>query len=256
MARVFIYGGCVSRDAVRYYPSYGMELIDYVSRQSLPSVFAPAKLRDLRIPSSFSGFQRRMIKGDIQSSLPSLLAAQAPEIDLLVWDLNIERVGFSQLSTGGIFTRNGAQIDSESSAVADTFPFGTDRHFELWKIALESFVNLLRDNGLLDRTLINATPWATHAAVPASASRWNPVDFNASVLRYWEQAAEAGIQVVRIPSKEVVADPSHKWGPAYFHYRPQTYKTQVKLIAQTAGLKRVRRLPIRTKLDNIFSRHV
>lgn len=39
---MFIYGGCTSRDAVDFYPEYGLELLGYVARQSLVSAFRPA----------------------------------------------------------------------------------------------------------------------------------------------------------------------------------------------------------------------
>lgn len=256
MAQVFIYGGCVSRDAVRYYPSYGMSLIGYVARQSLPSAFAPAKLSDYILAPTLSGFQQRMIKGDIQSSLPSILTEQASKIDIIIWDLNIERVGFSALNTGGIVTRNGAQMTSKSVLVEDAYAFGSDSHFRIWDLALEKFVELLRNTGLLCRTFVNATPWATEADVSVSATRWDPHDFNRLIPRYWERAESAGIKLIHVPSKKALADPDHKWGPAYFHYQPQAYKTQVKLIAKSAGLKRVRRLPTRETIRNFLDRHV
>src|SRR5690625_1135237 len=73
MTRVFIYGGCASRDAVRYYSPYGMHLVGYIARQSLPSALAPAKLKDFAIPTHLPKFQQRMIKGDIESHLPQTL---------------------------------------------------------------------------------------------------------------------------------------------------------------------------------------
>lgn len=39
MRRVFIYGGCTSRDAVDHYEDFGLELQSYIARQSLISAY-------------------------------------------------------------------------------------------------------------------------------------------------------------------------------------------------------------------------
>ena len=107
MRKVFIYGGCTSRDAVDHHEDYGLELHSYIARQSLISVYRPADAKLSDTAGIEGTFQRRMVRGDIASTLPTHLAEKATEIDLMVWDLMIERVGVQKVRSGGMITRNG-----------------------------------------------------------------------------------------------------------------------------------------------------
>lgn len=93
MRRVFIYGGCTSRDAVDQYADYGLQLHSYIARQSLISAYRPADPALFDTRGVEGTFLRRMLAGDIVGTLPKHLDENAAEIDLVVWDLMIERVG-------------------------------------------------------------------------------------------------------------------------------------------------------------------
>lgn len=233
MIKVLIYGGCTSRDAVDMYTDYGLELHTYIARQSLVSAFKPADPNEFDFDSPESKFQRRMYEGDVESSLPSTVKRYAAEIDLVVWDLMIERNGVAKVRSGGIVTRNGVPKKDGTPVIGGAYPFGTEGHLRQWLWALDKWVALLERTGLKEKTVLNATPWAItdkHGEAIQSAGGMTAEFFNDKIAAYWDAAEESGIKVARIPQSAAIADPDHKWGRAYFHYVPNTYKAQLDTI--------------------------
>lgn len=231
--KVFIYGGCTSRDAVEYYPQHDLDLLQYVARQSLISAFRPAEISEFAIDLSERPFQRRMIQGDIAGSLPTNVRRVANEIDLFIWDLMIERVGVAKVRSGGMVTLNGTDRIEGVPPLGGSYIFGTEGHLRQWSWALEKFVSLIESLNIKDKVVINATPWAMKNAAGEkfqSSSKSSPEWFNNNVSIYWELAESAGIKVARVAQEKAIADPDHKWGPAYFHYVPETYKAQLEAI--------------------------
>lgn len=232
MRRVFILGGCTSRDAVDHYPEFDLELGFYVARQSLISAFRPADPASFDIPDDLPSFQRRMFNWDIRGLLPSKLRAQAPETDVIIWDLMIERVGVAKVESGGMVTRNGVPRSATGKLVG-SYAFGTQAHVRQWLWALDKWVGLLDELGLRDKTVVNATPWASvdkHGDAFVSDSSMSAEWFNSNVTAYWDAIEQAGIKVARVDPADAIADPDHKWGPAYFHYVPETYRAQLRAI--------------------------
>lgn len=237
MRKVFIYGGCTSRDAVEYYEDFGLELHSYIARQSLISAYRPADPSLFETAGIEGTFQRRMFRGDVQGTLASHLAEHADEIDLMVWDLMIERVGVQKVRSGGMITRNGIprKAGVPANVMAGSYVFGTDPHLRQWKWALYRLVDTLRETGLRGKVIINATPWATvdQNGRPTKAdSSMTPDWFNENVQRYWQEAELEGIKVARLRQEDAIADTEHKWGPAYFHYVPETYRSQLRAITE------------------------
>lgn len=232
MTRVFIYGGCTSRDTADFcYDDYGMELHSYIARQSLISAFSPAAPDGFDLSKVKGKFQSRMLAGDIAGSLPGHLETSADSIDLIVWDFMIERTGVHEVKGGGMITRN--SVHRRNKRLGQLHRFGTEEHFTLWCGALEKFETETKRLGLFEKTVVNATPWAlvdTSGTRPDYNAGMSPELFNEVVEAYWSAAEEAGLKVARIAQEDAVADPEHKWGPAYFHYVPETYKAQMEAI--------------------------
>lgn len=235
MKRVFIYGGCTSRDAVDYYPQHGLELQAYVARQSLISAFKPAAVNEFNTQFTESNFQRRMYEGDIQGNLAATLRKNAPKIDVLVWDLMIERNGVARVRSGGLVTRNGVPKKEGMEAIGGAYAFASDGHFRLWTWALDRWVALLDQMKLKEKTILNATPWAlidNKGQLVKSQGGMTAEFFNNNIERYWDAAEEQGIKVVRLPQDVAVADTEHKWGKAFFHYVPETYEAQLDALTK------------------------
>ncbi len=104
--RVLIYGSCVTRDAVEFWDAEQLEMAGYVARQSLISAAAPpSDAEQFRLSQISSSFQRRMLRGDVESSLLPTLEECRDDYDVILWDLTDERNGVQQLPDGGWVTR-------------------------------------------------------------------------------------------------------------------------------------------------------
>lgn len=235
MTNVFIYGGCTSRDAVDHYQDYGLELHSYIARQSLISAFHPARPALWDFDTITSTFQKRMLRWDVAGRLPKHIQDNAEDIDLIVWDLMIERVGVRPVRGGGYVTNNPqTRKQATPGRLGNVIKFGTDEHLELWSAALQEFVSVLKATELYDSVIVNGTPWALLDAHGNKAdypdAGFSPEWFNATVQPYWARIEYHGIPVARVSQHDAIADPDHKWGPAYFHYVTTTYKAQLEAI--------------------------
>lgn len=228
--RVFIHGGCTSRDAVTFYPDYGFELAGYVARQSLISAYSPSdptKFNFSKIPSSF---QRRMFSGDVAGNLQESIAKSGAE--MLVWDLMIERVGVAEAPAGGYVTRNmNFRKIGAGPTLTGMVDFGSDEHFRLWTQACEKHAAWLDEVGMLGNTIINATPWAyvdEDGRTPGSGTGLSAEFFNSHIERYHDFTGNLGIKIINIPQEKAIASSTHQWGPAPFHYVESTYRAALE----------------------------
>lgn len=232
--RVFIFGGCASRDAVEFYPPH-MELAGYVARQSVISAYSHATEDGFELSGVKSSFQRRMFAGDIAGNAFERIREASP--DLIVWDLNIERVGVARLPAGGLVTASTAQRGWVGPGrLRAPIRFGTDAHFSLFSRMAARFLADLESVGLADRVVVNATPWAplpaeeAQIAAGVEAERFSARWFNQTISRYHQFLETRGVPLVCPPHEVVRARLDHKWGPGPFHYIEDTYRAMVAAI--------------------------
>lgn len=227
MAGIFMSGGCVIRDSFEQLKDEH-RLTGYVARQSLISAASR--------PSSYGGdfepknFEDRQVVGDLSSSLFQRIAEVAEETDLFVIDLLVERLGVLALPDGSYVTRtphlNKTGALGELFLSAPTLKLGSREHFELWAPAARQLVAALRDLGLLERTMLLETPFATTTLTGTAVKPyigWTPEDVVAKYAPYYGLLSELGMPSERIPDELVVSDDNHKWGASPFHYAPQTH---------------------------------
>jgi hypothetical protein len=229
--KLFIYGSCVSRDTAAAFPLGRVEITRYVARQSLISAFGGAPAAQSQASLLDSAFQRRMLEWDERSELPSLLRRDAGWVDLLLWDIVDERLGYFVFPDGSIVTNsveritlNGAPFSMDG---ARHVPFGSEEHLEHFTIGLDAFQELLTELALLDRLLIIAPPWAetddkgarTPSSFGLNASRGNDLsDAYLAAIRTQTGREPLGREL------EVQAASDHKWGSAPFHYHLDVYR--------------------------------
>lgn len=236
---IFLYGGCVSRDAFSEMGSMAT-LTGYVARQSLISAFnPPARLKAGELPSSF---QNRMVAGDISSDLVEKLKSSVHKTDAIVMDLLVERLGVTRIRGGSFVTMSSEMKKSMAleSVKGQTrgIRFATDEHFSLWSEAARRLCLCLAEIGMLDKTLILETPWAhstnTGGIVKGNASM-TPTTANANYDRYYRFLSdECGLETYRLPDDHVVSAEDHKWGVAPYHYIGPAYKGIVRKIREIA----------------------
>ncbi|MGC0144711.1 DUF6270 domain-containing protein [Pseudactinotalea sp. Z1732] len=234
--RTLLYGSCVSRDMYEYLRSDYM-LKEYTARQSLISAAAPS-LDLTEVPGLESAFQRRMVVSDFASSMRTTLPQQATDIDLLVLDLVDERLGVVRLGGGVYVTRSQELLDSKLLQhfpdASPMIPFGSNEHFALWLPAASAFIGLLRQTGLIERTLLIEATFASRTDVGTPANKWwnKPArHWNKAFARYYQVFKDAGVRT-HVIGKDAISDSAHKWGPAAYHYVDQAYLGITRTIEQ------------------------
>lgn len=220
MPNVFLYGGCVIRDAFRNL-SDEHELVGYVARQSLISAINPAaKLPEAHLDSSF---QSRMVNGDVQSNLLHIIRRSAKKIDLLVMDCHIERFGVYRLPDATFVTpspelrASGIMRDTNAKLVE----LGSDRHTGFWEVAARRFASRLESLGLKGKTLVIDAPWVSHDTdgAPFSGYLGKSVSEVSDLIGVFPRMlGEHGLQVERMPTEFASAPVDHQWGRAPFHF--------------------------------------
>lgn len=223
---LLIVGGCVSRDTVDPLLGEFLELKRYVARQSFISAGTDATklVPSVDLPSQF---QLRMLEADLEGSLFRDVEENSA-VDIVLWDLNIERLGAWQLGIDAFVTDSGEfrRTENYSSLTAGVphIDFGEEEHFRIWSERFFQFKEVLQNNGLVEKTMLLAPDWALVNETGETASLLEAVKagaYNAIYRRYWDFAEANGIQVVRM--EDTVADSHHKWGPAPFHYAESVY---------------------------------
>lgn len=239
--RVFIYGSCVSRDSFEYFDRERFELVEYVARQSLVSAFSAPGKPLIDTSTLCSPFQRRLLNLDARSGLPDRLRERADEIDILLWDLFDERLGYYRRSKGRVVT-NSVELIAHNRRTGTTpterlVPYGTHRHRVAFREHLQSFASLLDETGLRDKLVLVAPEWAertdtgelTPSSFGLSAERAN--DVFANYFRAIRSIVKPGL-VISLADTMAAAD--HQWGVAPFHYVPQVYRDIASAVGNLA----------------------
>lgn len=221
MSKVFLYGGCVIRDAYENIREE-VELQDYVARQSLISAInMPAKLPEADLGSPF---QSRMINGDIKSSLIHKMKAAAPSTDLFVMDCHVERSGVYLLKDKSFITKS---VDlRRSKLLRDVYghthvQVGSARHTAFYEIAARRFVGRLEQFGLKEKTLVIDAPWANmdDTGAPFELYEDRPIQQISEQVGSLARILEGhGLKIVRMPDELAVGKSDHQWGRAPFHF--------------------------------------
>lgn len=241
MAGIFVYGGCVTRDTFEFLKDEHT-LTGYVARQSLVS--AASIPTTVAGPIQGEGFEYRAARGDLYSSLYGSLAG-VPETDIFIMDLLVERFGVFGLPDGSYVTRTPNL--RKAGAIEALWPtlrhikMGTEEHFLLWSDAATKLVQHLSNIGLLDRTLLFETPWAsvttTGDPVPPYVG-WTAESAEITYAPYYAKMKQLGVQSTRLPQEYAVSTDDHRWGASPYHYIPAAYEWMRDEILQSLAAQR------------------
>lgn len=227
VTRTAIFGGCVSRDTLAFAGDEHYPLSRYIARHSLLSAGTDAS-RNFPKFEVTSKFQQKLIEFDVKGALAKNIAA-FKEVDVFLWDLNVERSGCWEFEDGTVVTnspdlRRVPEI-KEALSTARKIDFGSDEHRFRWQGAASLFVDALRAFGLKDRTLVLAPEWAltdTEGAPTQKGDSLDPRDASQAFAPYVDHLDTLGVTIARFEG--LVADLSHRWGRAPFHYTPEAYE--------------------------------
>lgn len=217
---VFIYGSCMTLEAVPWFESADFELVGYHARCTLPSAVSQVALTEVSLdPESIPpGWRRAMHVADVTGAVTDAIAEQNP--DLVIWDLVFEQSGVIELQPGKYISAQ-PYYTGEMRPPGRTHTLGQEAHRQIWAQALDRFIARLNGRPLV----VNDLPWATindaghEVAGGAERSR----TFNSNIRAYLDLIRGKGIPVLSLPDGEVVARADHKWGEAPFHFVDSVY---------------------------------
>lgn len=158
-----VIGSCVSRDTCEYIP--GADVRVYAARQSAVSLLRPHGTSDISLDRLVSPFQLKMVKGDLAGDALRRVKQVAPTLDLVLIDLADERRGFWLYPDRTVITNS---LEAESSGIAKEayeagaqhVAFGTNQHFEMWKLGFQEMIEELASLNPSPKLLFLDIEWA------------------------------------------------------------------------------------------------
>lgn len=228
--KVYIYGSCVSRDAFEF--EGAPTLVDYRARSTVGSAFGPPvdvkQVSGIDFGDNTSRFQGRMVKADIEKTLPRDLLRST--FDLLLVDFIDERFSVVRVGDGVVTRSTDALKCGLQSYPMDRIHFGSDEHMELFRAGWKRLLQTVPAS----KIVINRVYWAEFDSEGEPVEDALKVSQSNDVLsRLYEIAgASPEIRFIDYPASAFTADPSHKWGRSPFHYVPDLYDMTLKALQE------------------------
>jgi hypothetical protein len=242
MSRVAIIGSCITRDL---WPIRGDEAegLLYVSRTSLPSLFAPgvpAFRPSETPPSDLTRSQHRAVVSDIRKEGLTALLAHKPTHIIL--DFIDER--FDLLAVGrGLMTHSwelevSGYLADPLLAGARPIPRLSAACEDLWMDAAIAFAAFMAQTPLRDaRLILHDAQWAETFRDRSGQTRpfeamaiWEhrparAYEHNGLLRRYQDALSGLLPEMAHVSADRWrVADEAHRWGLSPFHYAPEYYE--------------------------------
>ncbi|MGF1721658.1 DUF6270 domain-containing protein [Vibrio kyushuensis] len=158
--KVFIYGGCVSRDIFNYMDESKYEISGYYARSSYASSFCTEKVIDKWSENISSNFQRRMVESDLGKLLEFNIVNS--EFDIILLDFNMERHPLFMFDDGSRCTLStelrsgGFNHKDNNGRIIQPF---TDEMYELWEEGWVKFIDLVDSIGVRNKIVVNKLQW-------------------------------------------------------------------------------------------------
>lgn len=229
MARIAIYGSCVTRDAFEVRP-HPHTIVGYFARSSMISqCAAPIALAPEDLGDTVKEWGRRIVAADLEKTIVERIAAAEP--DLVIIDLIDERLPLLRVG-GSLLTVSSYAMETPlvQGLAADGTRLGataTARNTEFLRTAPMVMARLLEVVGP-ERILLHRAMYSMRVqgrgrfdgAVRASSRR-----MNRRLGPWYDAVARAsGCREFRPPRRARIADPGHKWGLSPFHYVQPYYE--------------------------------
>lgn len=198
--KIAIFGSCVSRDTAEFIPD--AEVVAYVARHSVTSLETPHGVEGADLTGLNSNFQKRMVASDLKGNGLARIAKNHKDLDLVLIDLIDERRGFWLFPNGTTVTNS---LEAESCGVAENarreharlVEFGTDEHFETWRLGFDKLRTGLDEVGLWEKAVLLDIEWA--GAVDGAQHPRN--DGIAKIGRTWRKLQRGTREAGRVLSR-------------------------------------------------------
>ncbi|MDR7119312.1 DUF6270 domain-containing protein [Rheinheimera soli] len=232
--RLFIYGSCVSRDALEYQQDQ-FTLVKYVARTSLSAQLSPPLLLPEVIEKLSSKFQKEMMLIDMQKTLLKLI--QLHDFDVLLLDLIDERFSIG-LFNGARLTLSKEFIDANAGMIRyPEWNRFSEIKFTAWQRGFAELIELIRCKKNPPKIILNKVLFAVNAGTDLDNSTKCTAFMdteiarnNTYLLKMYEYISANFNDVICLeyPERYFVADLQHKWGLAPFHYVTDLYKETLR----------------------------
>lgn len=227
LPRVLIYGSCVSRDVVRLAP-LDFELVYYIARQSWVS--SNSALTPNPGPTVLgNGFQQRSLLGDFASNATSLISRFSDQTDVLLMDIASDRRGVYEIDPEQMVSFTGELGRSKLLSKYPNrrfVPFGSERHFQLFKDAADRIGDLLTETNLMSRSYIlkfEFTDISDSGEPVPSVLNTSGAEWNGKYQRYYSYLLDRGFKLLELPRRYSISMSTHEWGIGQDHFIDDAY---------------------------------
>lgn len=222
--KVFILGSCVSRDVLERADPGEFEIVEYIARSSIASIFADCPFPDTFSSRIASPFQSRMVRMDILKETAPRLANL--EADVIFMDLIDERFHLLETEPGSIctvsvpFKQTGALDEMSGAAIVVS---ATEQHMRLWEDGWVAFVELMRARSMLHSVRVNVVYWCRQTESGAAMPGPSVEDIDAANVALGKMYARMALdldssQFFRYSNDVMQCPDNHHWEVAPFHY--------------------------------------
>lgn len=230
---IVILGSCVSRDVLKQDTAGVLTLKDYFARTSFGSAFASKPISKSKVDTTTlsSAFQKRMVDNDLEKRLPRILenlSYDAVFVDLIDERFNIlEETRFAACTASTELLRTGISPKNDFSRQTAS---GSERHQQLWQRGWDAFIDLLTAQNNLGKLQVNKVFWAERTETGAPLNRGYPPEKISSANTYLRKLYEhiettlPAEQIMTFSPDQFIADSTHEWGVAPFHYTAPYYQ--------------------------------
>lgn len=235
---VAIIGSCVSRDAFEFERASRFDLIGYYARTRLASFMGRAT-RSISPDYSkiSSNFQRKTVAADITKNGRKLLREQ--QYSLLVIDLIDERFPLIRFADSGVATESNEfrKLGVARSAYTRIPPLHAES-LDSWTAKWETLLRMIDATSDRGKIVVHLAQWCRYTA--KGTATIDEVDVVDAANHWLSRAYEImrldldASQFIRVSDENQVADDSHKWSIAPFHYVPAYYDEFIRKLERAA----------------------
>lgn len=220
MKKIFILGSCVTRDPFEL--STENYDITYLARTSFASAFQNKKVNNIDTSNINSTFQRKMVNNDLSKTTENILISSNP--DWILIDFIDERFNLFRTNNNEIFTLSPELVDNcLYNKEGEKILSNSDVFFELWTNGWNKFIEIVKNNNLLDKIIINKVFWTNKnnkngTVVSNKYENWIHENNKWLNKLYEYVEKQNNVKIIEYPESLLIADYNHKWGMQPYHY--------------------------------------
>lgn len=232
MKKVFVYGGCVSRDVFNEpYNKGELSLVSYIARYSLAKLGSKSTSVIIDPKNLPSAFQRRMVETDAKNQLLSNL--EVKEFDYLLIDFLFTRFSLVQKNSGLLTYSAELKKTKLITSKNRVIRADSDEFWELLEQGIDILLNFLKAKSLLNKLIVNKIYLAKFDSDGQAIGDSDLIDqqnlFLEKIYIHLSKLIKP-TQFLEYNNDLFVGATEHQWGRSPMHYIPEFYESCYKKI--------------------------